>query len=312
MISCTDFIPAYNELFKYVHNHYGYEAVQKMWVVWFKPGKGGHPLINYVKKDGLKGAWDYWTVISREEACESTRMINLKQGWSKSQMHYCPSKGRLLRQQEELGIAPYEHYCDHCDHYRAALKEAGLEWIRDHSNVDKASCSSIIYDPKIFKGMINVDEDTVIARFRAGELEYFHPAFHNGMNKGVEYLSNTYGEDVTKDYLKQYAKTVYWKLIEQIKNDGLAPLQEMILDTYKKEHASEAVETSLEDGKLSVTVHWCPAVRYLKDAGYVVSQRYPWTTSMVMETIATECGFAFEMGPYDAETGKTAYSFTRV
>lgn len=311
MISCTEFIPAYSELFKYIHNNHSFEEVHKFWAYLFKPDGKGIPLINFVKKDGLQGAFDYWSGTLKEEASDVTRWLNLKQGWAKSEMHYCPSKGRLLQLQDELGIEPYEHYCDHCDYYREALKQGGLEWIRDHTKVDKAQCASIIIDPKIFKGKMDVDEDTVILEYTSGNLEYFHPDFHSSMNMGVEYLGITYGEESVKDYLIQYTKAVYRKNINKIKEEGLAALQSMILDTYDKEHAPEAVETKLQDNTLAVTVHWCPAVRHLRKTGREVSQWYPCTTSVVMQTLAQECGFAFEMGAYDTETGKTSYSFSK-
>ena len=310
MISCTEFIPAYSELFKYIHNSYGFDAVHTFWAYLFKPDGKGIPLINFVKKDGLKGAFDYWNGTLKEEASDVTRWLNLKQGWAKSEMHYCPSKGRLLQLKEELGIAPYEHYCDHCDYYREALKQGGLEWIRDHTRVDKASCSSIIYDPKVFRGIMCVDEDTVVLEYTSGELEYFHPDFHSSMNMGVEYLGITYGEDAVKDYLTQYTKAVYHKRMEKIKAEGLSAVREMILETYAKEHAPEAVDTEMEGNTLKVTVHWCPAVRHLKKTGREVSVWYPCTTSVVMETLAEECGFRFTMGCYDAETGRTSYTFS--
>lgn len=310
MISCTEFIPAYSELFKYIHNNYGFSEVHKFWAYLFKPDGKGIPLINFVKKDGLQGAFDYWSGTLKEEASDVTRWLNLKQGWAKSQMHYCPSKGRLLQLQEELGIEPYAHYCDHCDYYREALKQGGLEWIRDHTNVDKAQCSSIIIDPRIFKGKMDVDEDTVILEYTSGELEYFHPDFHSSMNMGAEYLGITYGETAVKDYLTQYTRAVYRKNIEKAKAEGLPAIRDMILDTYAKEHAPEAVETALEGDTLSVTVRWCPAVRHLKKTGREVSRWYPCTTSVVMETIAAECGFTFTMGAYDAETGAASYTFS--
>lgn len=310
MISCTEFIPSYSELFKYIDDHYGYSAVQEFWAYLFKPDGKGIPLINFVKKDGLKGAFDYWAGTLKEESADVTQILNLKQGWMKSTMHYCPSKGRLLQLQEELGIEPYAHYCDHCDYYRSALEQCGLRWIVDHTNVDRASCSDIIYDPKMFMGMMQMDEDTVVLEYRPGELEYFHPDFHSSLNMGVEYMATTYGEAVLDDYLAQYAKAVYKKRIETIREEGLGALRDMILDTYEKEHAPEAVQTRLEDGKLSVTVHWCPAVRHLKKTGREVSDWYPHTTSVVMQTLASACGLLFTMGNYDAETGETFYVFS--
>lgn len=310
MISCTEFIPSYSELFKYIDNHYGYSAVQDFWTYLFKPDGKGIPLINFVKKDGLQGAWDYWAGTLKEESADVTRVMNLKQGWIKSTMHYCPSKGRLLQLQEELGIEPYEHYCDHCDYYRAALEQCGLTWINDFTDVDRATCSGIIYDPKVFNGIMTKDADTIVQEYKSGELEYFHPDFHSSMNMGVEYLAITYGEDALKAYLTQYTKAVYRKRIEQIRQKGLAGIQEMIQDTYEKEHAQEAVQMQLHEDTLSVSVLWCPAVKHLRKTGREVSQWYSCTTSVVMGVLAEECGFGFEMGEYDAETGKTSYTFT--
>jgi len=309
VISCTEFIPSYSELFKYIDECYGYSAVQDFWRYLFKPDGKGIPLINYIKKDGLKGAFAYWSETLKEEASDVTRWMNAKEGWIKGEMHYCPSKGRLLKLQEELGIEPYAHYCDHCDYYRAALNQVGLDWIYDFTKVDKAACSSIIFDPKVFTGKMSMDENTVMMEFKSGELEYFHPDFHSSMNMGVDYLAVTYGEAALADYLQRYTKAVYRKRMETIKQEGLAAIRDMILDTYEKEHAPEAVETVLENDALTVTVHWCPAVRHLRKTGREVSRWYSWTTSVVMETIAAECGFGFAMGAYDAETGKTSYTF---
>ena len=44
MISCTEFIPAYSELFKYIDETSGREAVYKFWKDLFKPEN--HPLNN--------------------------------------------------------------------------------------------------------------------------------------------------------------------------------------------------------------------------------------------------------------------------
>lgn len=311
MISCTEFIPAYSELFKYIDNRYGYSEVQKFWEYLFEPDGKGIPLIHFVKKDGLKGAFDYWSGTLKEEAADVTRTMNVKEGWYKSDMHYCPSKGRLLELQEELGIEPYEHYCDHCDYYRKALNQGGLDWIYDFTNTDRAACSSLIYDPKVFKGIMTVDEDTVVQTYSSGTLEYYHQDFHSSMNMGTEYLGITYGQSAIVEYLTQYTKAVYGKKLKQIKAEGLAVIRDMILDTYAKEHAPEAVETVMTGDRLDVTVHWCPAVRHLRNTNREVSQWYPLTTSVVMRVLAEECGFGFEMGEYDAQTGKTSYSFTK-
>lgn len=311
MISCTEFIPAYSELFKYIHNRDGYEEVQKFWRFLFKPDGKGIPLVNFVKKDGLKGAVDYWKGTLSEEAADTTRWFNLKEGWVYSEMHYCPSKGRLLKLKEELGIEPYPHYCDHCDYYRPALEMYGLTWIRNHMNVDKASCSSIIYDTKVFKGVINKDENTDKFEVKSTEKEYFHPDFHSSLNMGLEYLGANYGTEAVKEYLTQYASAVYRKAMDKIKAEGLSALQEMIADTYKKEHAEDAVAMELTENSLSVKIAYCPAVRHLHKTGREVTEWFNLSTEVVMATIAAECGYQFTMESYDEATGAAAYRFEK-
>ncbi len=311
MISCTEFIPAYSELFKYIHNRDGYEEVQKFWRFLFKPDGKGIPLVNFVKKDGLKGAVEYWKGTLSEEAADTTRWFNLKEGWVYSEMHYCPSKGRLLKLKDELGIEPYPHYCDHCDYYRPALEMYGLTWIRNHINVDKASCSSIIYDTKVFKGVINKDENTDKFEVKSTEKEYFHPDFHSSLNMGLEYLGANYGTDAVKEYLIQYASAVYRKAIEKIKAEGLSVLRDMIADTYKKEHAEDALTVELTDNSLSVKIAYCPAVRHLHKTGREVTKWFSLSTEVVMATIAKECGYQFTMESYDEATGAAAYRFEK-
>ena len=49
MISCTEFIPAYSELFTFLENKYGRAEVDNFWEYLFKPTGDGIPLVNFVK-----------------------------------------------------------------------------------------------------------------------------------------------------------------------------------------------------------------------------------------------------------------------
>ena len=71
MISCTEFIPAYSELFTFLDKKYGREEVNRLWDFLFAPTGKGIPLINFAKKDGLKGCVDYWTGTLTEEAADA-------------------------------------------------------------------------------------------------------------------------------------------------------------------------------------------------------------------------------------------------
>lgn len=311
MISCTEFVPAYSELFTYLENKYGRDEVNRLWDFLFAPTGKGIPLINYAKKDGLKGCVDYWTRIAEEESCDVMFTYNIEDGWYKSQSFYCPSKGRLLKLQEEIGLVPYKDYCDHCDYYRTSLEEAGLTWVRNYMDVDKAQCSRILWDTKKFKGIMHNNENTVVKRFYPYENEYFHPDFHSSMNMGIEYLGITHGEDDIKAYLTMFTKDVYKPVFQAIKADPLATIEAKIRETYKLEKAENVLTIENDGNTLSVQVAYCPAVKHLRATGREVSKWFSLSTETVMQTLADHAGLTFILEAYDEETGAAAYSFTR-
>ena len=309
MISCTEFIPAYSELFSYLEEKHGRKEVDRFWKYLFAPTGSGIPLINFVRKEGIKGCFTYWAGTLNEEAADFKMYLNEKAGWFMIQMNQCPSKGRLLKLKDEIGIVPYHDYCLHCDSYRSAMEEVGLGYIYNFAGVDKASCSILIYDPKVFDGRVIVDEETVIMDRKASQNEYFHPDFHSSMNMGIHYVGENYGMQEVREYLIRYTENVYGNLIEDIKVRGLHAVEDKIKDTYEKEKAMDALETELSlDGKeLKVTIKYCPAVKHLKATGRDVSFWYRYTTEVVMETLANSVGYTFEMEAYDENTGAALY-----
>lgn len=311
MISCTEFIPSYSELFTWLEEHYGREEVNRFWKYLFEPDGKGIPLINYVEKEGIRGCFTYWAGSLNEEAADFTMYVNEKRGFFLIEMHQCPSKGRLLKLKEEIGIVPYHDYCLHCDSYRAAVEKVGLKYIYNFAGVDRAACSILIYDPKIFDGRVIVDGDTEVMDRKASENEYFHRDFHSSMNMGIHYVGEHYGMDGVRSYLTQYTDHVYKATMQDMKERGLKALQEKILDTYKKEKAEDAVtaQLSADEAALQITVKYCPAVRHLKATGRSVSKWYRYTTEVVMEVLAKAGGIHFRMDFYDEETGAAAYCF---
>ena len=311
MISCTEFIPAYSELFTYLHENYGRSEVERFWEYLFEPDGKGIPLINYAQKDGVRGCWDYWSQTLTEEASDVTQWLNEEKGWMIIDMHYCPSKGRLLELEKEIGLKPYYDYCGHCEYYRAALEKAGLCYHCNHTNVDKAACQDFIYDPKVFSGMFVPDENTKKLEIRSQDTEYFHRDFHSSMNMGIDFVAKEHGEDALRDYLIMYTLDVYKPTLEAMKEDVLGAIEEKIRSTYKFEKSEDALTIKNDGNKLLVEVLYCPAVKHLKKTGREVSKWFSATTEVVMETLAKEGGIKFEMEFYDDETGKARYSFTK-
>ena len=135
MISCTEFVYSYSELFKFIENRAGKEAVKTYWE---------HISDNYVKerlgacveKDGIEGCYKYWAKSLSEEAADFR--MTLDGDTFTIEMFHCPSKGRLLSKE---GFEPYHNYCGHCDLlYRRVVEPLGLHYDYDMTGTDEAKC----------------------------------------------------------------------------------------------------------------------------------------------------------------------------
>ena len=140
MISCTDFIPAYSELFRYLEDRGGREAVINFWNYLSDTFLGN--LKSLVEANGIRGCWLYWSHTLNEEAADFTMELDEDAGEFSITMHHCPSKGRLLGLSH---IEPYHDYCGHCDVlYRRVLDPLGYEYNLDMSGCDEARCRLIV------------------------------------------------------------------------------------------------------------------------------------------------------------------------
>lgn len=137
MISCTDFIPAYSELFRYLESRGGKAAVEDFWRYLSDNFLGN--LRDLVAEHGIRGCWLYWSHTLNEEAADFTMTLDEDAGVFTIDMHRCPSKGRLL---ETVHIEPYHDYCGHCGLlYRRVLEPLGYDYHIDLSHADEARCS---------------------------------------------------------------------------------------------------------------------------------------------------------------------------
>ncbi len=136
MISCTDFIPAYSELFKFLHQRGGKEGVVAFWEYISDEFLGN--LRDLAKEKGLRGCWEYWSHTLNEEAADFTMRLDEEEGVFTIEMHHCPSMGRLL---ELKHVEPYEDYCDHCEVlYSRVLKPLGFTYEIEIPKPCNASC----------------------------------------------------------------------------------------------------------------------------------------------------------------------------
>ncbi len=140
MISCTEFIPAYSDLFKYLEKIGGKSAVINFWEY-----LSDNFLVNLkglVEEEGIRGCWLYWNHTLNEEAADFTMELDEEVGEFRITMHHCPSMGLLLK---TTHIEPYQAYCEHCDLlYRRVLEPLGYEYQFNPPDPGKASCSIVV------------------------------------------------------------------------------------------------------------------------------------------------------------------------
>ena len=137
MISCTEFIPAYSELFKFLEAEGGREAVDRFWEHLSDRFLGN--LRSAVAEHGLRGCWIYWSHTLNEEAADFTMELDEEDGQFRIVMHRCPSMIRLL---ETEHVEPYHDYCRHCDVlYRRVLESLGYQYTIDLSECKQARCT---------------------------------------------------------------------------------------------------------------------------------------------------------------------------
>jgi len=145
MISCTEFIPLYNELFKYIDNKAGHDAVVRYWEV-IADRYVEKTLGTLVDEKGLAGAYEYWARALNEEAADFIMKYDEKKEVLSIETRWCPSRGLLNSLKH---IEPYYDYCGHCSVlYDHVLRKRGIEQQVDMSHIDEAACSEIRYYAK--------------------------------------------------------------------------------------------------------------------------------------------------------------------
>ena len=136
MISCTEFIPAYSELFRFLEDAGGEQAVREFWE--HIADEFLADLRGLVEENGIRGCWMYWSRTLNEEAADFRMEMDEEAGEFRIEMRRCPSR-EILNNTEHM--EPCHDYCRHCDVlYRRVLEPLGYEYSIDLSRCDEARC----------------------------------------------------------------------------------------------------------------------------------------------------------------------------
>ena len=325
MISCTEFIPLYSEFFKYLERRGGHDAVVEYWTHISDVSIGDKTNPNSLaykceKYGGFEGAIAYWGHTLTEEACD---LFEMKDRCSKVRylhMRHCPSRGML---NELVHVEPYYDYCSHCDLiYSRVLEKYGVVYERDKSGIDHAECRDILYEkgnPPSFDFKTVTDEElkardgkdgVSVIDMRSEDNKYLHRDFHLSGDNALKYCGDMFGDEAVVGFISDYVRYYYAPIIERIKRDGLSAIKEWIEKVYETEEASELLHTVLTDERLTVTVDKSPVIEYMHSLGKQPSKYYIEETRTLYATVASECGYGFELEYYNADGG-AKFSFTK-
>lgn len=134
MISCTEFILAYNELFKFLQEKGGKKQVVDCW-----EGISDHFLQNLdslVKEKGIEGMKEYWTRTLTEEGAQ--HKITAGSDKFEIEMYECPSVGILRRTKH---IERYPDYCEHCGVlYSRVIEKYGFDYHVEYIDKEEGVC----------------------------------------------------------------------------------------------------------------------------------------------------------------------------
>jgi len=134
MISCTEFILAYNEIFNFLHRRHGREAVRELWVGISDNFLGN--LRELVAEEGISGMEKYWTRTLTEEGADYRMFV--EDDVFIIEMHRCPSVGTLRNAPH---IKKYPDYCEHCGVlYSRIVKDYGFSYQIEYLDPDKGRC----------------------------------------------------------------------------------------------------------------------------------------------------------------------------
>jgi hypothetical protein len=146
-------------------------------------------------------------------------------------------------------------------------------------------------------------------RRRAADNAYLHKDFHGALSTGIAFLTERYGPEEAREYVRRLARGFYAPLTRAIMERGLPALRDHLARAYETEGA--AVSLSLSADELVLEVPRCPAVTHMRGHGYAVAPLFFETSRTLYETICEGTPYASAWEAYDPETGRTRVRFHR-
>lgn len=134
MMGCYDFCGHYDWTFDWLERTGGDSLVKQYWVEAISHDSQQHAR-EVIRDEGFAGMAKYWGHTLVEESPELGFAITQQPEVFRIDIHACPSKGFLLRNQLET----YHDYCSHCMGWIGPMmREAGF--VIDHEHNHQGQC----------------------------------------------------------------------------------------------------------------------------------------------------------------------------
>jgi hypothetical protein len=190
------------------------------------------------------------------------------------------------------------------------LEKYGIVYERDHSQIDCARCSSILYEkgnkPDFDYTVPN--EDCTVVDMKTEDNKYLHRDFHLLGDNALKYCAEIYGKDAVREFLRDFAKSYYAPQIELFKSRGLAAVKEWLEKLYETEESAELLSSELSDSILTVVIEKSPVIEYMHTLNQEPSEYYIEETRTLYAAIAEASNLSFKLEYYNTDGG-TKYIF---
>lgn len=137
MIPSDHFVMLYNEIFKFLVKQ-GPDALDRYYER--VAARQGNFTLDEYRRKGLKGVYDYYCRIRREENCDLD--LRLTEDCLRLKMNRCPSLAKAL--ESDAGACPV--YCDHCPGWcLRVMARVGLWEVYDMKSRAEPVCDEWVY-----------------------------------------------------------------------------------------------------------------------------------------------------------------------
>ena len=131
-----------------------------------------------------------------------------------------------------------------------------------------------------------------------------------GTGKGkARLIEKKFGPDAVREYLRDFARSFYVPVKQQLLDFGLIALKERFEKIYRHEGGSFSIDFA--EDEMTVKVDACPGVTFMRKNKLVVSALWNETYRTTYETICEGTPFAGELLEYDEQTGRSVMRFWR-